>query len=151
MKKIRLRKSRCIGENPVFPEVFYQYVIFYPDSLNFRDVTRKQRLLTIQPWTPNISKKIQILNGWISHQEFVLYLRYQFCWDSSSTDIHRFLPPLHLLCLNYVPHFIYFTIIEQFYQTRPQERSIPLTGLNVYLISCINKDYWLIATVDATR
>lgn len=38
MKKIRLRKSRCIGENPVFPEVFYQYLILYPDSLNFRDV-----------------------------------------------------------------------------------------------------------------
>ena len=37
--------------------------------------------------------------------------------------------------------FILLFNIEQFYQTRPQERSIPLTGLNVYLISCINKDY----------
>ena len=44
MKKIRLRngcrKLRCIGENPVFPEVFYRYLILYSDSLNFRDMSQ---------------------------------------------------------------------------------------------------------------
>lgn len=29
-----------MGENPVFPEVFYRYVILYLDSLNFRDVSQ---------------------------------------------------------------------------------------------------------------
>ena len=30
VKKIRFRKSRCIGKNPVFPEVIYRYLISFP-------------------------------------------------------------------------------------------------------------------------
>ena len=30
MKKIRFRKSCCIGKNPVFPEVIYRYLISFP-------------------------------------------------------------------------------------------------------------------------
>ena len=30
MKKIRFRKSRCIGKNPVLPEVIYRYLISFP-------------------------------------------------------------------------------------------------------------------------
>ena len=30
MKKIRFRKSCCIGKNPVLPEVIYRYLISFP-------------------------------------------------------------------------------------------------------------------------
>ena len=79
-RTLGLRKTRCIGENPVFPQVIYRKKAWiFVTCL-------EQMLHNADYWavTLNISK---------------------FCWDLSSTDIHRSLPPLHRYCSNYVPHF----------------------------------------------
>ena len=104
----------------------------------------EQMLRNADHWdvTLNISKKINYLNGWISHQKFVCGINFAGIHPLTSIGLCHLCTWFALITFL----ILFFTIIEQLSDTTARAKH----RFNVYIISCINKDYWLIATVDAT-
>ena len=106
----------------------------------------EQMLRNADHWdvTLNISKKINYLNGWISNQEFVLQI------DSVLSILLGFIHwhPSRLCHLRTCFALITFLILFCFYyhwailsDTTPRAKH----RFNVYLISCINRGYYMAA------
>ena len=144
MKKIRLRKSRCIGENPVFPDVIYRLRI----QIAWIFVTCLEQILRNADHSPVDTEYFQknLKFKWLNFSS-------RICFASVVSILLVFVihwhPPLHLLCLLITFLIVLFLVLLLSNSIRQDSTSEH--RLNVYLISCINKDYWLMATVDATR
>ena len=145
-RTLGLRKSRCIRENPVFPHVIYRKKAWIFETC------LEQMLHNAGHWavTLNISKKINWLLKWLNFSlricfasSVAILLGFVIHWYPSVSA--TFAPVLPLIITFHILIVCSFWAILS--DTTPRAKHL----FNVYLLSCINKDYWLIATVDAKR
>ena len=137
-RTLGLRKSRCIGENPVFPQVIYQ-------KKDWIFVTCLEQMLhNAGHWavTLNISKKNSLI---IKMAEFLI--KDLFCiFSSNFVEICH--PLISIGLCHLCTCIVLITLIALLFLSN-SIRHEPTSS--VYLISCINRDFWRIAAVDATR
>ena len=144
-RTLGLRKTRCIGENPVFPQVIYRKKAWI-------FVTCLEQM---QRWP--LSRDTEYFQkNWLIIKMVEFLIKDLFCiFSSNFVGICHPLIPIGLCHLCTGIALITFHILIQcllllsaiLSDKKPRAKHL----FNVYLISCINKDYWLIATVDATR